>query len=86
MAKLSRPKKNSLWSRKDARRPAVVRVTKLVRRSFTWGGGYYYAVQWEDTSGNGRKGEVVLDQWHRRYREFVAPTTTSPPTDGAEGK
>lgn len=72
MAKLSRPKKNSLWSRKDARRPGIVRVTKITKVN---------DVYWTDEN-TGRKGVVWVRNWHRLYRPFEAPTEGTPTTGG----
>lgn len=78
--KLTRPKKNSLWSRKDARRPGVVRVTGF-RNSYL---GYVY-VKWQDTT-TGRRGEVASDRWHKSYTPFVAPTPTLDTQNDEPGK
>jgi hypothetical protein len=74
------PKKNTLWSRKDSRRPGVVRVLSIVTRSKPWGGRWRY-VKWQSID-TPRTGEVQVEQWERRYRPFEAPTEGTATTGG----
>ena len=65
------PKRNSLWSRKDSRRPAVVKVTKVTN----------FEVFWKDVDKD-RDGFVWADNWHKRYRPFTAPAEGTATTGG----
>ena len=74
------PTQRSLWSRKDSRRPGVVRVVS-VSTPHGWLNTRY--VRWVDTT-TGREGEVQAEQWERRYRPYTAPeagTPTAPPDE-----
>ena len=81
--KPTRPKKNSLWSRKDARRPGVVKVVKIANATRGW---YRGPVVWWEDINTGRKGEVALDRWHKSYAPFVAPTPTLQTHNDEPGK
>lgn len=64
------PQQNSLWSRKDARRPGIVRVI----RAGLPNGGWVDAVDVE----TGRETQVRTENWARRYRPYTAPETGTP--------